>query len=182
MAKNGPNEEQLAALENFRKARGRTWKSKLIHAWYTGADAELFDGSLLRQIRNTFGPTWLAAYRAPEPSTQNVEPSFLEQICYKKSASGEGRPTQRDEFYDLKPGEVIRWNNRRLLIEKTTSNEQNRHSVYIARELNRDGVVMARRNPSGFDNCSLSTGKVEKLGTMGPDGCFGRDREPGLTR
>lgn len=71
MAKTGPNEEQLAALENFRKAWGRTWKSKLIHAWHTGADAELFDGSLLRQIRNTHGPKWLADYRPPESIDRN---------------------------------------------------------------------------------------------------------------
>jgi hypothetical protein len=55
-------EQQLIALRAFAKANGRTWKSKLNHAWMTGLYNSSDDSMNLQQIRNTFGPTWLVRF------------------------------------------------------------------------------------------------------------------------
>jgi hypothetical protein len=56
-----PTPEQLAALDRYREGRGPTWKSKLRRHWLE--DSRIADASLLRQLRNNFGPNWLNAYR-----------------------------------------------------------------------------------------------------------------------
>jgi hypothetical protein len=62
---NKPTTEQIQALVAFARANGRTWKSKLNHAWMTG----LYDDypatdrcDLLQQVRNSFGPSWLVRF------------------------------------------------------------------------------------------------------------------------
>ena len=50
--------EQLAALSAYAAENGRTWKSKLNHAWMNGQT-----DSMLQQIRNQFGPSWLVRFR-----------------------------------------------------------------------------------------------------------------------
>jgi hypothetical protein len=62
---NGPNQEQLAALQRFANANGRTWKSALSLAWQTCADERETDGCYLRQVRNQFGGKWLYSNRNP---------------------------------------------------------------------------------------------------------------------
>lgn len=52
------NPDQRAALIRFRKAGGHTWRHKLHTVWLT--DPRHTDAPLLRQIRNEFGPDWLA--------------------------------------------------------------------------------------------------------------------------
>lgn len=59
-------EDQRAALEAFGDnsvlplAHGTAaWRQRLADLWLTGADATHKGGPALRQIRNTFGPTWL---------------------------------------------------------------------------------------------------------------------------
>lgn len=64
--KREPTAEQLAELKNFAAMNGRTWKSRLRHAWETGQYAECGAADyshLLQQIRNTFGPTWLVNFK-----------------------------------------------------------------------------------------------------------------------
>ena len=56
-----PTEAQLAALARFQTMYGRNWKAHLRCLWQT--DAAHLDGALLRQLRNNFGPEWLAKYR-----------------------------------------------------------------------------------------------------------------------
>lgn len=60
------NKDQEDALVTFAKANGRTWKSKLWQAWYSG-NYEQFPGTenypLLQQIRNNAGPDFLAEYK-----------------------------------------------------------------------------------------------------------------------
>lgn len=53
------NPDQRARLIQFQEVNGRTWKNKLWLLWESGKDAAEFDGHLLRQIRNQFGPEWL---------------------------------------------------------------------------------------------------------------------------
>lgn len=54
--------EQRLALDRFREAHGRNWKSKLSSLWSSGKDESYpQDGALLRQVRNDFGPEWLAS-------------------------------------------------------------------------------------------------------------------------
>lgn len=55
--------EQLERLLEFKAEHGRYWKDTLRHMWMNGQDANQRDGSLLRQIRNNFGPTWLTKFK-----------------------------------------------------------------------------------------------------------------------
>lgn len=54
------NTEQTAALAAFAAKNGPKWKDKLADAWATGRDTAEPDGHALRQIRNRFGPSFLA--------------------------------------------------------------------------------------------------------------------------
>lgn len=47
-------DEQRTALEAFAQGNGQNWREKLGDLWRTGGDSPV-----LRQVRNTFGPTWL---------------------------------------------------------------------------------------------------------------------------
>ena len=51
--------EQRRALLAYAKRNGRSWKFELNCAWASGRDEYEQDGSLLRQIRNQRGPSWL---------------------------------------------------------------------------------------------------------------------------
>jgi hypothetical protein len=65
---NGPSAEQLAAVEAFAAKYGKLrggWQEHLLTVWMSGADAREPDGHLLRQLRNQFGPRWLAKYGQP---------------------------------------------------------------------------------------------------------------------
>ena len=57
--------DQLKALQNFARSRGRTWKSKLGHAWETGAYGFADDSMNLQTVRNQFGPSFLQRLRLP---------------------------------------------------------------------------------------------------------------------
>lgn len=57
---NGLTQPQYNALENFKRRFGAEWKYELSSRWTTGRDVQCIDGALLRQIRNTLGPAWLA--------------------------------------------------------------------------------------------------------------------------
>jgi hypothetical protein len=72
---NIPSTEQLAAIEAFAAKYGSLrggWKEHLLTVWMSGADAREPNGHLLRQLRNQFGPSWLASYgkRVKAPSTK----------------------------------------------------------------------------------------------------------------
>jgi hypothetical protein len=57
--------EQFEAMQRYAVQHGQTWKRALSSAWETGADEREPDGVYLRQIRNTFGPSWLMKFRMP---------------------------------------------------------------------------------------------------------------------
>jgi len=65
--------EQLNAVQEFidkyessNECRYRPnvdWRAKLAELWFKGQDANYIeDGHLLRQLRNNFGPAWLATF------------------------------------------------------------------------------------------------------------------------
>lgn len=54
---------QREALRHFSQANGRTWRQALLWLWDTGADA---GQPLLRQIRNSIGPSGLLAITAEQ--------------------------------------------------------------------------------------------------------------------
>lgn len=56
----GPTTEQLFALIVYANGHGRSWKSQLRNDWMTGR----VTGDL-QQIRNQFGPSWLARFKLP---------------------------------------------------------------------------------------------------------------------
>jgi hypothetical protein len=51
---------QLVALKSYIAKHGQQWRRKLADAWLIGADAREPNGHLLRQLRNTLGPTIVA--------------------------------------------------------------------------------------------------------------------------
>ncbi len=59
----GLSAEQIDALRAYRDRHGRRWKSCLLSEWLSSTGAE---GPELRQVRNTFGPSWLLNYRLPD--------------------------------------------------------------------------------------------------------------------
>ncbi len=56
---NALTNEQAAAIQRFAKEHGRSWKSDLLDAWRRNR----CNDHVLVEIRNTFGPSWLAKYR-----------------------------------------------------------------------------------------------------------------------
>jgi hypothetical protein len=52
-------DEQRERLLKFKEQHGPHWKANLKDMWLRGTDASVPDGHLLRQIRNTYGPSWL---------------------------------------------------------------------------------------------------------------------------
>ena len=65
----GPSPDQLAAVAAYAARHGRTWRAALATAWSTGRDAAEPDGHLLRQVRNSHGPAWLATVTLAELAT-----------------------------------------------------------------------------------------------------------------
>lgn len=63
MGDQGPTPEQIAALRAYRDRHGKRWKSRLLAEWLSATGEE---GPDLRQVRNTFGPSWLLDYRLPD--------------------------------------------------------------------------------------------------------------------
>lgn len=59
----GPSAQQIEALRAYRDRHGRRWKSRLLAEWLSSTGDE---GPELRQVRNTFGPSWLLNYRLPD--------------------------------------------------------------------------------------------------------------------
>lgn len=59
-------QEQQEALQRFSDQHGRHWKSQLVALWAKGKDDSHQDGALLRQLRNTLGPTGLHRLRLPK--------------------------------------------------------------------------------------------------------------------
>lgn len=61
-AEYGVTVEQLRALQDFAISCGGSphWPEKLADAWINGSDVQAIEkGHLLRQIRNSKGPSWL---------------------------------------------------------------------------------------------------------------------------
>lgn len=57
-----PTPDQLAAVRAFAAKHGRGWKVKLFDKWMAATDVREPNGHLLRQVRNQFGPKWLAKW------------------------------------------------------------------------------------------------------------------------
>ena len=56
-------EEQEQAIKAYAAKHGRFWKQKLLLAWQTGRDTSEPMGHALRQVRNQYGPRWLAGVK-----------------------------------------------------------------------------------------------------------------------
>lgn len=56
-----PNEEQLAALATYAERAGDDWKTRLSSDWMRAGSTtvDISTYSLLHQVRNNFGPSWL---------------------------------------------------------------------------------------------------------------------------
>ena len=55
--------EELQALQAYAAEHGRYWKQALRDDWYGNSGR---DTGVLRQIRNTFGPSWLITFTLPQ--------------------------------------------------------------------------------------------------------------------
>ena len=56
-------EEQCVRLREFAAEHGRRWRSVLRELWMSGCDVAEPRGHLLRQVRNTVGPSGLDKIR-----------------------------------------------------------------------------------------------------------------------
>lgn len=68
--------EQLAALREFAAVNGYNWKSKLSAVWSTGRYAAFggtTNSAALQQVRNIFGPSWLAKFSFDNVKTHSVK-------------------------------------------------------------------------------------------------------------
>lgn len=90
----GLTKPQQEALDAFREAKGRNWKSALRANWerasYPGVSAD--HAAALQQVRNTLGPEWLTKYRAPEPEApeqRTIDPLAERDYFPEPSASWE---------------------------------------------------------------------------------------------
>lgn len=75
MREDMPSPEHLQALVQYACRNGLRWKDRLSAAWSNGSDVKEIDGPLLRQIRNRFGPHWLAGLEwrhLPSPSPDRM--------------------------------------------------------------------------------------------------------------
>jgi len=90
----GLTKPQQEALDAFREAKGRNWKSAPRANWerasYPGVSAD--HAAALQQVRNTLGPEWLTKYRAPEPEApeqRTIDPLAERDYFPEPSASWE---------------------------------------------------------------------------------------------
>ena len=58
----GLSAEQIDALRAYRDQHGRRWESRLLAEWLSSTGDE---GPELRQVRNTFGPSWRSSGPSP---------------------------------------------------------------------------------------------------------------------
>ena len=70
-----PTDAQIAAIVRFAAANGRAWRAALADAWLDGyarcAISQEGDKALLQQVRNGFGPSWLARFKLPKAEQPN---------------------------------------------------------------------------------------------------------------
>jgi hypothetical protein len=59
---NHPTTEQINAVIHFARYHGRYWKAELSGCWITGHYPSGVDSCYLQQVRNQFGPEWLAKF------------------------------------------------------------------------------------------------------------------------
>jgi hypothetical protein len=76
--------EQLTAIQRWAEQHGRTWKATLRKAWITGDYDTFEDSNYLQQIRNTFGPSWLIAFRLPSETPGKVTLSLTSARAVQK--------------------------------------------------------------------------------------------------
>lgn len=77
---NHPTVEQLQALQRFANRSGRAWKAHLLHVWQQDSIGP--DATLLRQVRNEFGPTWLRSTRCSVKPARAGEIVFVAKVTY----------------------------------------------------------------------------------------------------
>lgn len=81
----------LAAIRYFAAQHGRLWKSRLRAMWWSGRDATLPNGALMRQIRNEHGPAWLESYvlsgdASVDAADQDQAKQIVERVAAKINA------------------------------------------------------------------------------------------------
>jgi len=82
-----PSAEQMQALRDFAKKYGNSWKAELRRKWSTGGDEKEPNSAYLRQVRNQFGPNWLASFKLEpkDPSVEEGENSLEVSSALKES-------------------------------------------------------------------------------------------------
>ena len=82
-----PTVEQLQALQRFATRSGRGWKAHLRRLWE--CDTIGPDASLLRQVRNEFGPGWLFGTGCKIKPAKPGEIVFIAEVTYN-TKTGKG--------------------------------------------------------------------------------------------
>lgn len=111
-----PTPEQYLALARFHDKHGRNWKQKLNIAWSNGTDANEPDGALLRQVRNQFGPEWLAKWNGevkldpPQPVKLTQQEKVVRAADLGRKAFFEGKksvPAHDKDLMELMRGNKV---------------------------------------------------------------------------
>jgi hypothetical protein len=80
------NDAESRALDNFRRCYGRRWKRELEIYWYNARiweddNGDKEDGYILHGLRNSHGPTWLAANHFTDLRARPMKKYRVE--CYR---------------------------------------------------------------------------------------------------
>jgi hypothetical protein len=140
--------DQLAALRAFAADHGRTWKSQLGAMWCNGQDESAWNGASLREVRNTFGPTWLTRFRLPAlPTFLEIETMAAEAHKAERAESGDAYATA-EELVSILSDPMAYWEMVQFGIQARTGATVDRWSRKV-RACTGDELAHARRMVAG---------------------------------
>ena len=89
-----PTDEQLAAIRDYAAWAGRKWKDELRADWYRSGSRWPGEYYLLQQVRNNYGPEWLAKFKLEEPAARSRQ-------GVKKHPDQRGSSTKKKSWRDV---------------------------------------------------------------------------------
>jgi len=101
--------EEIRALEQFRHAEGRRWKSKLNEMWEKGGYPGHEDkAAILQGVRNKIGPSGLAKYQFKPTIGMRVKvrPGVKIEIDYDDFGEGKYGPISRSGKVAVEAGDL----------------------------------------------------------------------------
>lgn len=153
-----PNAEQLAALWEYANRRHPSeWKDDLLDDWLNGKDATRPNGHLLRQVRNHYGPKWLASFHFTDgPWGQDYFEEAFQHYCVaalwsSNDESDESGGQPMDANYDIEDISIETTVTMRTMLEDFLRQAWPiRHPFWGAEQLGHDLWLTQNRHGVGF--------------------------------